>query len=376
MVWFNDRVLPDANSRLKALTADIGAKTPTLTLKEKVINRIQTANYRAQYWIRPGRIDDRTRMMYDLVIYDLSNPRQARTVYADSGTMALNAAQTDLLLTLFRGVVHESDPTDPTELQRVEFREQKIELKGVGTELRRSASQYRSDREMSVADLQAVVDSARRELGDVRVEGARINRWAVEKLIAGPAGRSMPTGDPPSSGNYEVVDARVFESADELTYRASLDSRRIANNEQTLQDRINQYQVEIHKKFAIPFACIIFVLLGAPLAVRFPRGGVGMVIAASLTIFGIYYMSLIGGEKLGDRGTIAPFWGPWAPNLLFGIIALWALSRIGRETATTRGGAWGDIWIGARALFTGRFLRRRRSTDAPADAAADAARAA
>jgi lipopolysaccharide export system permease protein len=186
----------------------------------------------------------------------------------------------------------------------------------------------------------------------------------------------MPTGDPPSSGNYEVVDARVFESADELTYRASLDSRRIANNEQTLQDRINQYQVEIHKKFAIPFACIIFVLLGAPLAVRFPRGGVGMVIAASLTIFGIYYMSLIGGEKLGDRGTIAPFWGPWAPNLLFGLIALWALSRIGRETATTRGGAWGDIWIGARALFTGRFLRRRRSTDAPADAAADAARAA
>jgi lipopolysaccharide export system permease protein len=56
------------------------------------------------------------------------------------------------------------------------------------------------------------------------------------------------------------------------------------------QDRMNQYLVELHKKFAIPFACIIFVLIGAPLAVRFPRGGVGMVIAASLTIFGIYYV--------------------------------------------------------------------------------------
>jgi hypothetical protein len=90
---------------------------------------------------------------------------------------------------------------------------------------------------------------------------------------------------------------------------------------------------------------------------------VGMVIATSLAIFGIYYTSLIGGEALGDRGTIAPFWGPWAPNLLFGLVAVWALSRIGRETATTRGGGWEDIWIGIRGLFTGAFLRRRRSTD-------------
>src|SRR5690606_25971864 len=52
---------------------------------------------------------------------------------------------------------------------------------------------------------------------------------------------------------------------------------------------INTYAVEYHKKFAIPFACIVFVLIGAPLAVRFPRGGVGMVIAFSLVIFAIYW---------------------------------------------------------------------------------------
>jgi lipopolysaccharide export system permease protein len=131
--------------------------------------------------------------------------------------------------------------------------------------------------------------------------------------------------------------------------------------------------VEYHKKFAIPFACIIFVLIGAPLAVRFPRGGVGMVIASSFTIFGIYYMSLIGGESLGDRGTSStPFWGPWAPNLLFGAIALWALSRIGRETATSRGGGWDDLWLTVRGAIRGVLRRRRgrtafRNDDAGAD---------
>lgn len=376
MVWFNDQVLPDSNSRLKALTADIGVKTPTLALTEQVINRIQTGNYQLKYWINPGRIDDETRMMYDLVIYDLSNARTARTVYADSGYMMLNRTETDMLMTLYDGVIYESDQSQPADLQRVEFREQHVEMKGVGTELRRSASEYRSDREMSVAMLQGVVDTARTELAAVRDNARRINSNTFERMLAGPAGAHLPVGPAPSTGQYDAtgsfdaLDRRVGTSADELAYRAALDARRIANNAKTLDDRINQYQVEIHKKFAIPFACIIFVLIGAPLAVRFPRGGVGMVIAASLTIFGIYYVSLIGGEKLADRGTIAPFWGPWAPNLLFGSLALWSLSRMGRETATTRGGGLDDLWVALRGIFTGRFFRRRRSTDRRAAARA------
>jgi lipopolysaccharide export system permease protein len=116
--------------------------------------------------------------------------------------------------------------------------------------------------------------------------------------------------------------------------------------------------VEYHKKFAIPFACIVFVLLGAPLAVRFPRGGPGMVIGFSLAIFGIYYVSLIGGETLGDNGTVPPHWGPWGPNLVFFAISLWALSRIGKEASTTRGGGWEDMWFSMRTMVTAPFRRR------------------
>ena len=364
MVWFNDRVLPDANSRLKALTADIGAKTPTLMLTEQVVSQIQTGDYQLKYWIRPGRIDDESRMMYDIVIYDLSNSRQARTVYADSGRMTLNPAETDLMLTLFDGIVHESSQAEPAQLQRTIFQQQRIEMKGVGTELRRSASEYRSDREMSVAMLRGVVDTARAELATVRAEGRSISMDALERLLAGPAAAPSVGRDPPSAGSYDVFSGgRDLAVADEFVYRFALDAQRIANNARTAQDRINQYQVEVHKKFAIPFACIIFVLIGAPLAVRFPRGGVGMVIAASLTIFGIYYTSLIGGEKLADSGAIAPFWGPWAPNLVFGAIAVWALSRIGRETASSRGGGLDEMWVALRGWIAGGFLRRRRSTD-------------
>jgi lipopolysaccharide export system permease protein len=369
MVWFNDRVLPDSNNRLKGLMADVAAKTPTLTLSENIINRIQTRDYRAKYWIRPGRIDDQSRTMYDVVIFDLSNARQARTVYADSGRMSLNPAQTDLMLTLYDGVVHESAEQQPGELQRVAFAEQRIEMKGVGTELQRSTHEYRSDREMSVAMLKAVVDSARARLATIQEEGRQHSVSALEGVLAGPVRRNPDI--PPSAGiPMALGDGTTYDrrsafggGGEDQMYRVAMDAQRLANNAATEQDRINQYLVELHKKFAIPFACIIFVLIGAPLAIRFPRGGVGMVIAASLTIFGIYYTSLIGGESLGDRGTIAPFWGPWAPNLLFGLIALFALSRTGRETATSRGGGMDDLWLAFRGLFTGAYFRRRRSTD-------------
>jgi lipopolysaccharide export system permease protein len=384
MVWFNDRVLPETNHQLKNLIIDLAATTPTLDLTEQVINPIRTADYRTRYWLKAARIDDQTQRMWDVVIYDLSNARKARTVYADSGRMAMNPARTDLMLTLYDGHLHEVDEAQQEELQRVAFREQRIELKGVGTELQRSQDDHRTDREMSVAMLLAVVDTARRDLAVLREEAAALHLTNIDNMLAGPSG-DLPVSalmGPPSAGGRGLYDIQLggrralLEGSDEMAYRVALEARRLANNEQTLQDTINQYLVEYHKKYAIAFACIIFVLIGAPLAVRFPRGGVGMVIASSFTIFGIYYMSLIGGESLGDRGVIAPFWGPWAPNLLFGAIGVWALSRMGRETATSRGGDWEDLWATLRGMATAEPLRRRRAAAraARADAGADDAR--
>jgi lipopolysaccharide export system permease protein len=339
MVWFNDRVLPETNHRLKNLIADVSAKTPTLQLTEQVVNPIRTGDYRTRYWLRAGRIDDQTQRLYDVVIYDLSNSRKARTIYADSGRMFLNPEQTDMRLTLFEGVVHEVDEFSQQELNRVHFRQQHVELRGVGTELERRASDHRSDREMSIAMLRAVVDSASRELAVIRQQSGEIHQANIDGIVNGPDARPSLGFDGPAYA-LDRYDPRMYrqgstvmEGSDELVYRATLEAQRLANNARTLTDIRNQYSVEYHKKFAIPFACIIFVLIGAPLALRFPRGGVGMVIAASFAIFGIYYVSLIGGEALGDRGTIDPFWGPWAPNLFFGLIGLWTLSRIGREAA-------------------------------------------
>mgnify|MGYP002374967511 CR=1 FL=1 len=123
----------------------------------------------------------------------------------------------------------------------------------------------------------------------------------------------------------------------------------------TAREQMNQFAVEIQKKFAISMACVIFVLLGAPIALRFPRGGVGLVIGVSLGVFGLYYVGLIAGEALADRAILTPFWAMWSANILFFLVALVLLSRMGRETATSRGGDLSELFEAMKGLF-----RRRR----------------
>ena len=121
-----------------------------------------------------------------------------------------------------------------------------------------------------------------------------------------------------------------------------------------LRRQINVYLVEIHKKYSIPAACIVFVLVGAPLGVITRRGGFGIAASMSLGFFVLYWSCLIGGEKLADRGIVSPFTGMWIANIIIGLLGLYLTARVRKEAFLIN-------WAGLR-----RFLPRRwRATDSP-----------
>jgi lipopolysaccharide export system permease protein len=116
----------------------------------------------------------------------------------------------------------------------------------------------------------------------------------------------------------------------------------------------NRFEIEINKKFALAAACLIFVMLGAPLALRFPRGGVGLVLLVSLVVFALYYVGLIGGESLANKGIIPPFWAMWGTNAILTVIGVILLLRMGHEENSGRGGNWTDRWDRVRDFFARR----------------------
>ena len=90
-----------------------------------------------------------------------------------------------------------------------------------------------------------------------------------------------------------------------------------------LKSEINKYSVEYHKKFAIPVACFIFILLGIPIGIISKKGNFSISIAVSLGFFILYWALLTVGEFLGDDGKLHPFLAVWLGNFLIGILSLY-----------------------------------------------------
>jgi lipopolysaccharide export system permease protein len=98
--------------------------------------------------------------------------------------------------------------------------------------------------------------------------------------------------------------------------------------------QIHEYSVEIYKKYAIPFACVVFILVGAPLGIMARKGTFGVAASLSLGFFLLYWACLIGGEKLADRGFIQPWFGMWSANIIIGLMGLYLTFRTARENLT------------------------------------------
>jgi lipopolysaccharide export system permease protein len=109
--------------------------------------------------------------------------------------------------------------------------------------------------------------------------------------------------------------------------------------------------VEVHKKWAISMACITFVIIGIVMALRFPRGGIGLVIGGGLLVFSIHYIGLTAGESLADRGHVAPWLAMWAPNIVLTILGVLGLLWVSKESGSTRGGDFREMIEGLGHLL-------------------------
>jgi lipopolysaccharide export system permease protein len=383
-------VLPRANHSLATLQRDIAQKKPTFGLREQVINEVSPG----KFYLRAGHLDEASNMMREVTIYDMSDPTRRRTIFADSGNMGMSKGMTDLELTLYKGNMQDVPTVNPDELQRLYFNVDLIRVRGVGNQFQKTTTDtYKSDREMTVCEMQAAQDRARREhltarkefvtaLASLRKAKAKISKEALETdprepwdvglgrlycsaiaslkpkiaraQVPAPARTSAP---PVPQGAHAQVAGAQMSSPEISSQLATIETSRARLEESARQ--MNAYGVEIHKKFALAVACFVFVLLGAPIALRFPRGGVGLTIGVSLFVFALYYVCLIVGESLGKRGIMPAVLSMWMANVIFALIALLLLAKMGKEGSTARGGDMREMFDSIRGWVRSKVGRKK-----------------
>ena len=321
LVLFNNYVYPDANHAFASLLVDIGRMRPTVKLQEGVfITDFPGYNLLVQ------SVNGLTNEMRGVTIYQLHAGGPPTTILAKKGYLTYTPDGRTAVLELEDGEIHEipAGEAGVNRYHRLQFRKHTINIQGAGGLLERTVRSARGDREKSAAQL--LLDRA--EIVTSYEQGLERQREALqaagvpEKDWAALAPERAPLGAKVAMALGAVFRRR--EAIDEIAKRypnvqMSLDLW--AMERRALMRRAAGLSVEIHKKFALPVACVVFVLIGAPIGMRVRRAGPAVAFA-SIGFFLFYYVCLIGGEELANRLLLPPWFAMWLANLVLGTLGL------------------------------------------------------
>ncbi len=275
-----------------------------------------------------------------MLIYHTSPEGQHITVWAHTGNLSTRG--TRVILDLQDGEIHEYPAEKDEEYRILHFEKHRITIPVDEMSLQRKESNHRGDREMDIADMLAIVHDYRERQESIRNRiKSDMARWDADTTVfdvnrfdahlnnlVTSFERDSIANNPQKARNYKQQ-IRTLKARQK---RLDTDIRIL----QAYKMQENKYLVEIHKKISMPVACIIFVLVGAPLGIIARRGSMGVAVGVSVVFFLVYWASLMGGERLADRAIISPWVAMWSSNIFFGFLGIFLVWYAIREQVTLK----------------------------------------
>ena len=317
---FNNFILPEMNYNARLLARDIYKKKPELSIEPGYF-----VDMIPQYTMIVKEMDGKD--FKDVKIFSKNKESEQTTIYANAGSLSSN--DNIITIDLIDGEIHEIDLSDYDYYRKIRFKTHQITISMDELMLNRTTESNRTDREMRVP--QMIDEIARNKLLISQIY-ERIDKVKAEIGITDPNINSLENIEKEvdklkqNKVNTNVRDEQYNENVpipniENKQYILSLtNNARQFKNEFTLIENYektnNKFKVEIHKKFTLAIACILFTLVGAPLGILVRSGGMTIASGLSIAFFLIYYILLIWGEQLADRNLLNPGLGSWLPNII------------------------------------------------------------
>jgi len=337
MIRFNNDVLPEANHSAKVLLYDITKTKPTFILEAG-----QFSNDLNGVQILVKKTFPNSNNIEGVYIYMYSDPNNKNLLTAKSGDISFSTDFTKVIMNLNDGEIHQLNLRNPNNgYRKIKFEKHRLtfDAEGFGFKSSNQNTFSRSDRELSADAMNVIVDSLKTMIlksDDTFFENLnndfnKLNKINFRDTVF--TKQNLNIADSIRADVFKNNPANKISSYDTLKNYISvfMNKQNEYLNTKKESERINKqigsYEVEIFKKYSIPFACVVFVLVGAPLGYRVKKGGFGIAAGLSLFFFLLYWVCLIGGEKLADRGIVSPFMGMWIANIIIGCLGLYLMFK-------------------------------------------------
>ena len=332
LILFNSFIMPEMNFKARMLSGDIYRKRPDLNIEPGYFMD-DLPSY--SMIIRDKEGDT----LKDVRIFSKGSGQTQTSIHSKTGE--LSTIDDAIVLDMFDGEIHELDTRDFGNYRRIEFEKHKITIAADDLFLNRRDTTSRSDREMTVP----MIFSKRENISNrINIVNSRIGRAFTRTGLDSIVPATFDESQVILSDYKKAYSTDTLFTADEK-YKKEKDinitERQLRNEYNLLRSYAkssNKYEVELHKKFSLPVACILFVMTGASLGVLFRKGGFTIAVGLSFGFFLIYYIMMIGGEDLADRNIVSPVVGVWSPNVILLIISMYLILYTIREQAPLRSG--------------------------------------
>lgn len=334
--FFQNDVLPVAQTKMYTLLFSMRQKSPELEIPEGVFYD-QIPGY--NIFVKEKNRDSGT--LHHIMIYDMSKGfDNASLILADSGRLAMTEDKTHLLLRLWQGESFENLSEAGGNMSNVPYRRESFDDKEIV--LKFDANFNRMDEEgmrnqyvgKNISQLKATIDSVNQRVDSI---GGNYAAMLMEQPMVG-----VQYYESRMNENKELV--RTVNPAVAMTHPVNVDSvfhgttsgyrlnylngalakaRRQKQDYEfkglTLTDQrkvVRRHGMEMHKKFTLSFACIIFFFIGAPLGAIIRKGGLGMPLVISVFLFIFYYIIDNTGFKLARDGRWEVWSGMWLSSAI------------------------------------------------------------
>ena len=329
--FFQNNVLPIAQTKMWTLLYSMRQKSPELEIPEGVFyDQIPGYNLFVQ------SKDRNTGVLNNVMIYDMSAGfDNARIILADSGKMSMTSDKTHLFLRLYDGEQFENlKEQGGTVKGNVPYRREMFDSKEILISF--DANFNRMDEDgmrnqyvgKNIKELQATIDSVNHRIDSIGTTyGEAIKQIPYlgipyyERQYAGGGVIEVPqkpiTLEKPldidslyrgkNAASQKGLIAQAITKAKRNRQDYEFRSYQMRDDRKT----IRRHGIELHKKFTLSFACIIFFFIGAPLGAIIRKGGLGMPLVISVFLFIFYYIIDNSGYKMAREGRLEVWEGMW-----------------------------------------------------------------
>ncbi|MGN0210761.1 MAG: LptF/LptG family permease [Muribaculaceae bacterium] len=335
--FFQNNVLPVAQSRMWTLLFSVRQKTPEVEIPERSFyDAIPNMNLYIDHK------NPETGMLYGMIIYDMSQGvDNTRVILADSGKFAFTEDKTRLFLDLHYGEMFENLNNNSMgfgtqgymPFRREQFTEKQVYFMFDANFNRMDESGIRSQYVgQNISQLRHSIDSIGRQVDSIG------NQYAAELLatpyvgvtdytlqflpggrhIATPLDRHQSVQAPPITDLDSVFNSPSPAFAKSYVSQALNDARRQRQEFEyrtlvlTDQARLmRRHDIELQRKFTLSVAILVFFFIGAPLGAIIKKGGLGTPLVISVFLFIVYYIIDNTGYKMARDGKAAVWIGIW-----------------------------------------------------------------